>query len=139
NILETTNVVSPEGSYHESMDYMRITWASMVLIAELQRTTTGVDPAHHFSVFRNMGTTYLYKLLPDGTPSREGDNEYPILDTRDTAVLRYAVHRFKDHYSAWLLRNTGLAPAIWVLPVLDFQWNDFEVVPRAPALMGPSE
>ena len=54
NILETTNVVSPEGSYHESMDYMRITWASMVLIAELQRTTTGVDPAHHFSVFRNM-------------------------------------------------------------------------------------
>ena len=78
------------------MDYMRITWASLVLLAELQRTTTGVDPAHHFSVFRNIGATYLYKLLPDGTPSREGDNEYPILDSRDTALLGYAVNRFKD-------------------------------------------
>ena len=56
--------MSPEGSYHESMDYMRITWASIMMIAELQRTTTGVDPAHQFPVFRNMGTTYLYKLLP---------------------------------------------------------------------------
>ena len=107
NILEVTNIVSPEGSYHESMDYMRITWASVVLLAELQRTTTGVDPAHHFSVFRNIGTTYLYKLLPDGTPSREGDNEYPILDSRDTALLGYAVNRFKDPYSAWLLRKSG--------------------------------
>ena len=41
NILETTNLVSPEGSYHESMDYMRITWGSLTLLAELQRTTTG--------------------------------------------------------------------------------------------------
>ena len=85
NVLDTSSFVSPEGSYHESMDYMRITWASLVMIAELQRTTTGVDPAFHFSVFRNIGNTYLYKLLPDGTPSREGDNEYPILDARDTA------------------------------------------------------
>ena len=91
NILDITQVVSPEGSYHESMDYMRITWASLVMLAELQRTTTGVDPAQHFSVFRNVGDTYLYKLLPDGTPSREGDNEYPVLDSRDTAVLGYAV------------------------------------------------
>ena len=110
NILETTNVVSPDGSYHESMDYMRITWASLILVAELQRTTTGVDPAHQFPVFRNMGTTYLYKLFPDGTPSREGDNEYPVLDSRDTAVLGYAVNRFKDPYSAWLLRNSGFFP-----------------------------
>ncbi len=139
NILETTNVVSPDGSYHESMDYMRITWASLTLIAELARTTTGVDPAHHFSVFRNMGTTYLYKLLPDGTPSREGDNEYPILDSRDTAVLGYAVNRFKDPYSAWLLRKSGFFVKQWVLPVLEFLWDDPEVVPRDPALTSEEE
>jgi hypothetical protein len=139
NILETTNVVSPEGSYHESMDYMRITWASLTLIAELERTTTGVDPAHHFSVFRSMGTTYLYKLLPDGTPSREGDNEYPILDSRDTAVLGYAVNRFKDPYSAWLLRKSGFFVKQWVLPVLEFLWDDPEVTPRDPALTSEQE
>jgi hypothetical protein len=139
NILETTNVVSPDGSYHESMDYMRITWASLTLIAELARTTTGVDPAHHFSVFRNMGPTYLYKLLPDGTPSREGDNEYPILDSRDTAVLGYAVNRFKDPYSAWLLRKSGFFVKQWVLPVLEFLWDDPEVAPRDPALTSEEE
>ena len=96
NILETTNFVSPEGSYHESLDYMRITWSAMTLLAELQRTTTGVDPAQTFSVFRNIANTYLYKLLPDGTPSREGDNEYPVLDHQDTAVIGYTVNRFKN-------------------------------------------
>jgi hypothetical protein len=139
NILETTNVVSPDGSYHESMDYMRITWASLTLIAELERTTTGVDPAYHFPVFRNMGTTYLYKLLPDGTPSREGDNEYPILDSRDTAVVGYAVNRFKDPYSAWLLRKSGFFSKQWVLPVLEFLWDDPEVTPRDPALTSEDE
>ena len=139
NILETTNVVSPDGSYHESMDYMRITWASLTLIAELERTTTGVDPAYQFPVFRNMGTTYLYKLLPDGTPSREGDNEYPILDSRDTTVLGYAINRFKDPYSAWLLRNSGFFAKQWVLPVLEFLWDDPEVTPRDPALTSEVE
>jgi len=139
NILRTTSVVSPEGSYHESMDYMRITWASMTMIAELQRTTTGVDPAYQFPVFRNMGTTYLYKLLPDGTPSREGDNEYPILDSRDTAVVGYAVNRFKDPYSAWLLRKSGFFVREWVLPVLEFLWDDPEVAPRDPALSNEEE
>jgi hypothetical protein len=134
NILETTNVVSPDGSYHESMDYMRITWASLTLLAELARTTTGMDPAHQFPVFRNMGPTYLYKLLPDGTPSREGDNEYPVLDSRDTAVLGYAVNRFKDPYSAWLLRKSGFFAKQWVIPVLEFLWDDPEVVPLNPAL-----
>jgi hypothetical protein len=133
NILETSDVVSPDGSYHESMDYMRITWASLILIAELQRTMTGVDPAHQFPVFRNMGTTYLYKLLPDGTPSREGDNEYPVLDSRDTAILGYAVNRFKDPYSAWLLRNSGFFAKEWVLPVLQFLWDDPEVNALDPA------
>jgi Heparinase II/III-like protein len=139
NVLETTNVVSPEGSYHESMDYMRITWASLTLLAEIQRTKAGVDPAHHYSVFRNIGNTYLYKLLPDGTPSREGDNEYPILDSRDTSVLGYTVNRFKDPYSAWLLRQSGFFPKQWTLPVLEFLWDDPEVTPRDPSLASESE
>jgi hypothetical protein len=139
NVLDLTSIVSPEGSYHESMDYMRITWASLAMLAELQRTTTGVDPAHHFSVFRSIGPTYLYKILPDGTPSREGDNEYPVLDSRDTALLGYAVNRFKDPYSAWFLRNSGFFSRDWVLPVLQFLWDDPEVVARNPALADENE
>ncbi len=139
NVLDISEVVSPEGSYHESMDYMRITWASLVMMAELQRTITGVDPVHHFSVFRNIGNTYLYKLLPDGTPSREGDNEYPLLDSRDTALLGYAINRFKDPYSAWLLRRSGFFPREWVLPVLEFLWDDPEVMPRDPAQSSENE
>ena len=139
NILETTQLVTPEGSYHESMDYYRITVAPLALLAELQRTTTGVDPARRYTVFENIGTTYLYKLMPDGTPSREGDNEYPILDDRDTALLGYAVHRFKDPYSAWTLRKSGFAVEKWVLPVLDFLWNDPDVTPRDPALADAEE
>lgn len=139
NILETTQLVTPEGSYHESMDYFRITLAPLALLAELQRTTTAVDPARRYTVFGSIGPTYLYKLMPDGTPSREGDNEYPILDDRDTALLGYAIHRFKDPYSAWLLRNSGFFPVKWVLPVLEFLWNDSEVLPRDPALAEPAE
>ena len=139
NILETTEFATPDGSYHESMDYMRITWASLTLLAELQRTVTGIDPAHHYSVFRNIGDTYLYKLLPDGTPSREGDNEYPILDARDTSVIGYAVNRFKDPFSAWLLRESGFFLQQWTLPVLEFLWNDPQVVPRDPALAEENE
>jgi len=134
NILETTEFATPDGSYHESMDYMRITWASLTLLAELQRTTTGIDPAHHYSVFRNISNTYLYKLLPDGTPSREGDNEYPVLDSRDTSVIGYAVNRFKDPYSAWLLRESGFFVKQWTLPVLEFLWSDPQVTPVDPAL-----
>ena len=139
NILETTQLVTPEGSYHESMDYFRITLAPLALLAELQRTTTGVDPARRFTVFENVAATYLYKLMPDGTPSREGDNEYPVLDEKDTALLGYAVHRFKDPYAAWLLRKSGSVPEKWVLPVLEFLWNDPQVVPRDPALADPPE
>ena len=90
-------------------------------------------------MFGNIGNTYLYKLLPDGTPSREGDNEYPILDLRDTAVLGYSVNRFKDPYSAWLLRKSGFFPKQWVLPVLEFLWDDPEVTPRDPSLTTEDE
>ena len=71
--------------------------------------------------------------MPDGTPSREGDNEYPILDDRDTAALGYAVNRFKNPYAAWLLRDSGFAVHNWALPVLDFLWNDPDVSPRNPS------
>jgi hypothetical protein len=139
NILETTQLVTPEGSYHESMDYFRITLAPLAMLAELQRTTTAIDPARRYTVFASIGATYLYKLLPDGTPSREGDNEYPVLDERDTALLGYAVHRFKDPYCAWLLRSSGFVPPHWVLPVLEFLWDDSNVVPRHPVLAAPAE
>lgn len=139
NILQTSNFVSPDGSYHESMDYMRITYVPMALLAELQRTTTGIDPALRFGTYRSFSDTYLYKLLPDGTPSREGDNEYPILDDRDTAVLGYAVNRFKNPYAAWLLRDSGFPVQKWALPVLDFLWNDPDVAPRDPAVTQPDE
>jgi hypothetical protein len=139
NILQVSNLVSPNGSYHESMDYMRISYVPMAMLAELQRTTTGVDPALRFCTYRSFTDTYLYKLLPDGTPSREGDNEYPILDDRDTAVLGYAVNRFKNPYAAWLLRDSGFAVKKWALPILDFLWNDLDVAPRNPSVTHPEE
>ena len=67
NILQVSEIVSPCGSYHESMDYMRITYVPMAMLAELQRTTTGIDPALRFGTYKSFSATYLYKLLPDGT------------------------------------------------------------------------
>ena len=55
NLLEQTELVNPDGGYHESTDYMRITWAPLAMMAEVRRTTTGEDPATRWSVFRNMG------------------------------------------------------------------------------------
>jgi Heparinase II/III-like protein len=139
NILDLTQLVTPGGSYHESMDYFRITWAPLAMLAELWRTSTGVDPAIRYTAFQSVGTTYLYKLMPDGTPSREGDNEYPILNPFDTTVLGYSVHRFKDPYAAWILRKSGFVPDKWLLPVFAFLWEDPEVVPRDPALSTENE
>jgi heparin/heparan-sulfate lyase len=137
NILETTDLVDPEGGYHESTDYMRITWAPLALMAELRRTRTGEDPARRHGVFRNMGTTYLYKVLPDGSEARDDDDEFPHLDDIDDVVLGYAIHRFKDPYAAWLLRTSGWLPSQWGIPVLQFLWDDPAVAPRDPA--GASE
>jgi Heparinase II/III-like protein len=133
NVLEQTELVNPDGGYHESTDYMRITWAPLAMMAEVRRTATGQDPAMRWSVFRNMGPTYLYKVLPDGTCARDDDNEFPHLDSRDNVVLGYAVHRFKDPYAAWLLKQRGWLPAEWANPVLEFLWKDDTVVPRDPA------
>jgi hypothetical protein len=139
NILETTDLVNPEGGYHESMDYMRITWAPLALMAELRRTTTGDDPARRFGVFRSMGPTYLYKVLPDGSTARDDDNEFPHLDAVDSVVLGYAVHRFKDPFAAWFLQKSGWLPAPWRIPVLEFLWKDDTVVPRDPAATTAAE
>jgi len=133
NILELTDLVNPDGAYHESTDYMRITWEPLAMLAELRRTRGGADPAQRFSVFRNMGTTYLYKTLPDGSMARDDDNEYPHLDRRDRLVLGYAVYRFKDPYAAFLLHRSGWLPKEWSTPILEFLWRDDAVVPRDPA------
>jgi hypothetical protein len=133
NILEQTGLVDPDGAYHESTDYMRITWAPLAMMAEARRTATGEDPADRWSAFRNMGPTYLYKLLPDGTMAKDDDDEYPQLDPRDNVVLGYAVHRFKDPHAAWLLQQRGWLPAEWANPVLEFLWKDPAVTPRDPA------
>jgi hypothetical protein len=139
NVLETTELVDPQGGYHESTDYMRITWAPLALLAEMRRTRTGEDPARRYGVFAGMGTTYLYKLLPDGSCARDDDDEFPHLDEVDSVVLGYAVHRFKDPYAAFLLRRSGWLPATWRVPVLQFLWDDPEVVPRDPATTTASE
>ncbi len=133
NVLETTELVDPQGGYHESTDYMRITWAPLALLAEMRRTRSGEDPARRFGVFANMGTTYLYKLLPDGSCARDDDDEFPHLDEVDNVVLGYAIHRFKDPFAAFLQRRSGWLPQRWSIPVLQFLWDDPEVVPRDPA------
>src|SRR5262249_56395366 len=94
NMLDTADFVTPDGSYHESMDYMRITTAAMTLLAELRRTVDGDDPAWRHGLYRHIGRTYLYKFIPDGTSSREGDDEYPFPKRDDNVVLGYAVSRF---------------------------------------------
>jgi hypothetical protein len=139
NMLETADLVDPDGAYHESTDYMRITWAPLALMAETRRTTRGEDPARRHGVFANMGTTYLYKVLPDGSCARDDDNEYPHLDALDSVVLGYAVHRFKDPFAAWMLRKSGWLPPKWRIPVLEFLWNDPSVAPRDPAAAGELE
>ncbi len=139
NILETSELVDPGGAYHESTDYMRITWAPLALMAELRRTSTGEDPARRWGVFRNMGPTYLYKVLPDGSEARDDDDEFPHLDPLDNVVLGYAVHRFKDPFAAWLQQDSGWLPKEWGIPVLEFLWRDASVVPRDPAATTEAE
>ncbi|HKG12654.1 MAG TPA: heparinase II/III family protein, partial [Pyrinomonadaceae bacterium] len=140
HILDLTDFVTPDGGYHESMDYQRITYAPMALLAELDRTAHGVDPALRYTVFRHYTDTYLYKALPDGTTSRLGDNEYPFMRAQDNMVLGYAVHRFKDPYAAWMLRESGW-PAMkeWLIPITQFLWDDPAVATRDPALSAEAE
>src|ERR1044072_9130712 len=134
HILDLTDFITPDGGYHESMDYQRITYAPLALLAELDRTASNSDPALRYTVFRHYATTHLYKALPDGTTSRLGDNEFPYMRSQDNMVLGYAVHRFKDPYAAWMLRESGWVDTKdWLIPVTKFLWDDSSVVPRDPA------
>src|SRR5206468_7487878 len=45
HILDLTEFITPDGGYHESMDYQRITYAPLALMSELFRTTENSDPA----------------------------------------------------------------------------------------------
>jgi hypothetical protein len=134
HILDLTDFLTPDGGYHESMDYQRITYAPLAMLAELLRTTANSDPALRYTVFHHYTDTYLYKVLPDGTTARDDDNEFPYLQWEDNICFGYAVNRFKDPYAAWLLRKSGWpAQSKWRVPITQFLWDDPNVTPRNPA------
>jgi hypothetical protein len=134
NVLDISQFITPAGGYHESMDYQRITFLPMALLAELRRTTSRDDPARRFTAYWHYGDTYLYKTLPDGTTSRRGDHEWPYFLEQDNDVLGYIVNRFKDPYAAWMLRKSGWpSKPDWYIPILKFLWDDPLVAPRDPA------
>jgi len=140
NMLDISQFITPEGGYHESMDYMRITFLPTALLAELRRTTSGDDPARRFSAYFHYADTYLFKTLPDGTTSRRGDHEWPYFLAQDNDVLGYIVNRFKDPYAAWMLRKSGWpSTPNWYIPILKFLWDDPQVTPRDPALASEVE
>ncbi|MES2393678.1 MAG: heparinase II/III family protein [Acidobacteriota bacterium] len=132
NVMAQTELVTPDGSSAEGMDYMRTCYVPLLLLAEMKRTLTGEDPAEKFTLLRSMGETYLYKLLPDGTLAREGDNEYPFLTSKDTMVLGYAMHRFRDRHAAWMLRHGTTVSTTWAFPALEFIWADPELDAENP-------
>ncbi|MFN2532596.1 MAG: heparinase II/III family protein [Pyrinomonadaceae bacterium] len=134
HILDLTDFITPDGGYHESMDYQRITQAPLAMMAELFRTTSNSDPALRYTVFQHYTDTYLYKVLPDGTTARDDDNEFPYLQWEDNICLGYAINRFKDPYAAWMLRKSGWpAQNTWRVPITQFLWDDPDVTPRNPA------
>jgi len=134
HILDLTNFITPDGGYHESMDYQRITYAPLALLAELRRTVGNNDPARRYTLFHHYTDTYLYKVLPDGTTARDDDNEFPYLQWEDNICLAYAVNRFKDPFAAWILRNSGWpSRKDYRIPITQFLWDDQDVVPRKPA------
>jgi len=140
HILELTNFITPDGGYHESMDYQRITYAPLALLAELRRTVGNNDPARRYTLFHHYTDTYLYKVLPDGTTARDDDNEFPYLQWEDNICLAYAVNRFKDPFAAWILRDSGWpARKDYRIPITQFLWDDQDVVPRNPAETNDAE
>jgi heparin/heparan-sulfate lyase len=140
HILDLTDFITPDGGYHESMDYQRITYAPLAMMAELLRTTANSDPSRRYTVFHHYTDTYLYKVLPDGTTARNDDNEFPYLQWEDNIVMGYAINRFKDPYAAWMLRQSGWpAQKTWRIPITQFLWDDPEVKPRNPAISTEAE
>src|SRR6185436_607400 len=140
HILDQTNFITPDGGYHESMDYQRITYAPLAMMAELLRTASNSDPALRYTVFQHYTDTYLYKVLPDGTTARDDDNEFPFLQWEDNICLAYAVNRFKDPFAAWILRQSGWpSRKDYRIPITQFLWDDPQVVPHNPADTTESE
>ena len=140
HILDLTDFITPDGGYHESMDYQRITYAPMALLAELRRTTNNNDPARRYTVFHHYTDTYLYKVLPDGTTARDDDNEFPYLQWEDNICFGYAINRFKDPIAAWMLRESGWpSRKEWRIPITQFLWDDLDVKPRNPAESNDAE
>ena len=140
HILDLTDFITPDGGYHESMDYQRITYAPLALLAELRRTAGNNDPARRYTLFHHYTDTYLYKVLPDGTTARDDDNEFPYLQWEDNICLAYAVNRFKDPFAAWILRNSGWpARKDYRIPITQFLWDDQDVTPRNPAETNDAE
>ena len=134
HVLDLTNFITPDGGYHESMDYQRITFAPLAMMAELLRTTANSDPALRYTLFQHYTDTYLYKVLPDGTTARDDDNEFPYLQWEDNICFGYAINRFKDPYAAWLLHKSGWpAQPKWRVAITQFLWDDPNVTPRNPA------
>jgi hypothetical protein len=132
NILETTDLVNPEGGYHESMDYMRITWAPLALDGRAAPHDDGRRSARRFGVFRSMGRTPLQGPSRTARP-RATTTTSSRTSTRWTAcVLGYAVHRFKDPFAAWFLAEERLAARPLAHPRAQFLWRDDTVVPRIP-------
>jgi hypothetical protein len=60
----------------------------------------GLRPGDALVGFRNMGLTYLYKVLPDGS-ERATTTTSSRTSTRATTCARLRVHRFKDPYAAF--------------------------------------
>ena len=129
NILETTDLVNPEGGYHESMDYMRITWAPLALDgrAAPHDDAATIPPgasASSATWARPTSTRSCPTARPRATTTTSSRTSTPWT----TWCSGYAVHRFKDPYAAWILRESGWLPAKWRIPVLEFLWSDDTVV-----------
>jgi hypothetical protein len=87
HILDLTNFVTPDGGYHESMDYQRITYAPLALLAELRRTASNNDPARRYTVFHHYTDTYLYKVLPMVRARATMTMNFPTSSGKTTFVL----------------------------------------------------
>jgi hypothetical protein len=83
HILDLTDFITPDGGYHESMDYQRITYAPLALMAELRRTVGNNDPSRRYALFHHYTDTCLYQYF-DGTTARDDDNEFPYLQWEDS-------------------------------------------------------
>ena len=116
------------------MDYMRITWAPLALMAELRRTTDGRRPRPPLRRLPQHGPD-----LPLQGPARRVDG----------ARRRQRVPAPRRPWTTWCsatpstasrtrtrpgsCRRAAGCPRSGAIPVLEFLWRDDTVVPRDPA------